>query len=107
MLANGKPAPHGYCVIWGMVAALYLSIIRCGFPRTILHQLEQVMLRYYGRPVCNCQDRSLLLTLMQQDKKNTAEGIRFTLLRCIGEPLTDTIVSPQEAEEALSYLFSL
>ena len=107
MLANGKPAPHGYCVIWGMVAALYLSIIRCGFPRTILHQLEQVMLRYYGRPVCNCQDRSLLLTLMQQDKKNTAEGIRFTILRCIGEPLTDTIVSPQEAEEALSYLFSL
>ena len=52
-----------------MVAALYLSIIRCGFPRTVLHQLEQVMLRYYGRPVCNCQDRSLLLTLMQQDKK--------------------------------------
>ena len=90
-----------------MVAALYLSIIRCGFPRTVLHQLEQVMLRYYGRPVCNCQDRSLLLTLMQQDKKNTAEGIRFTLLRRIGEPLTDTIVSPQEAEEALSYLFSL
>ena len=42
MLANGKPAPHGYCVVWGMVAALYLSIIRCGFPRTVLHQLEQV-----------------------------------------------------------------
>lgn len=69
MLANGKPAPHGYCVIWGMVAALYLSIIRCGFPRTVLHQLEQVMLRYYGRPVCNCQDQSQLIALILQDKK--------------------------------------
>ena len=27
MLANGHPAPHGYCVVWGMVAALYLSIL--------------------------------------------------------------------------------
>ena len=141
MLANGKPAPHGYCVVWGMVAALYLSIlhtegagvstdcpgaqasppaakssykgdlegITMDVPslRTILHQLEQVMLRYYGRPVCNCQDRSMLLTLMQQDKKNTAEGIRFTLLRSIGEPDTDAIVRLQEAEEALGYLFSV
>lgn len=107
MLANGQPQPHGYCVVWGMVAALYLSILRCGFPREVLRQLEQTMLRYYGRPVCNCQDLSRLLCLIRQDKKNTAEGIRFTLLRRIGEPLTDTIVSPQETEEALSYLFSL
>lgn len=107
MLASGQPQPHGYCVVWGMVAALYLSILRCGFPREVLRQLEQTMLRYYGRPVCNCQDLTRLLDLIRQDKKNTAEGIRFTLLRRIGEPLTDTIVSPQEAEEALSYLFSL
>ena len=65
------------------------------------------MLRYYGRPICNCKDQSQLLTLMQQDKKNTAEGIRFTLLKRIGEPLTDTIVSPPEAEEALNYLFTI
>ncbi|MDY2942135.1 MAG: 3-dehydroquinate synthase family protein [Paludibacteraceae bacterium] len=119
MLASGHPAPHGYCIVWGMVAALYLSILHTGDAgvspaviespslRTVLRQLEQVMLRYYGRPVCNCQDLSRLLCLIRQDKKNTAEGIRCTLLRRIGEPLTDTIVSPQEAEEALSYLFSL
>ena len=153
MLAGGHPAPHGYCVVWGMVAALYLSILHTGdagvpaclkevrspgrtimqskdagilpvngqivdcqivkYPhdspslRTILRQLEQVMLRYYGRPVCNCQDQSQLIAFMQQDKKNTAAGIRFTLMRRIGEPLTDTIVSPQAIATALDYLFSI
>ena len=137
MLANGNPAPHGYCVVWGMVAALYLSILHnegtpislaCpgaqasppaakslaegdleGLPslRTILRQLEQVMLRYYGRPVCNCKDQSQLLALMQQDKKNTAAGIRFTLLRQIGDPLTDETPSQKSLAAALDYLFSI
>ena len=147
MLANGHPAPHGYCVVWGMVAALYLSILHneetnelprpfgegvgggvlSGYAdaspaakssykgyledlpslRTILRQLEQVMLRYYGRPVCNCKDQSQLLALMQQDKKNTAAGIRFTLLRQIGDPLTDETPSPQAIAAAIDYLFSL
>ena len=137
MLANGHPAPHGYCVVWGMVAALYLSILHneetpislaCpgaqasppaakslaegdleGLPslRTILRQLEQVMLRYYGRPVCNCKDQSQLLALMQQDKKNTAAGIRFTLLRQIGDPLTDETPSLKDIAAAIEYLFSI
>lgn len=137
MLANGHPAPHGYCVVWGMVAALYLSILHneetpispaCpgaqasspaakslaegdleGLPslREVLRQLEQVMLRYYGRPVCNCKDQSQLLALMQQDKKNTAAGIRFTLLRQIGDPLTDETPSPKSLAAALDYLFSI
>ena len=107
MLANGNPAPHGYCVVWGMVAALYLSILRCGSPRDVLRQLEQTMLRYYGRPVCNCQDQSQLLALMQQDKKNTAAGIRFTLLRRIGDPLTDATPSPKDIAAAIEYLFSI
>ena len=137
MLANGHPAPHGYCVVWGMVAALYLSILHTeeppislacpgaqasppaakslaegdleGLPslREVLRQLEQVMLRYYGRPVCNCKDQSQLLALMQQDKKNTASGIRFTLLRQIGDPLTDETPSPKSLAAALDYLFSI
>lgn len=106
MLAAGQPQPHGYCVVWGMVAALYLSAVRCGFPREALRQLEQTMLRYYGRPVCNCQDLTRLLDLMQQDKKNTAEGVRFTLLQRIGEPVSET-VSPSDLQEVLEYLFSL
>ena len=137
MLANGHPAPHGYCVVWGMVAALYLSILHTeeppislacpgaqasspaakslaegdleGLPslREVLRQLEQVTLRYYGRPVCNCKDQSQLLALMQQDKKNTAAGIRFTLLRQIGAPLTDETPSPKSLAAALDYLFSI
>ena len=106
-LSQGQRVPHGYCVVWGLVCALYLSVLRCGFPKQHLRELTQVMLRLYGRPACNCKEQTQLLTLMRQDKKNTAAGIRFTLLRAIGEPVVDAIVPETEIHEAVAYLFSL
>lgn len=100
--------PHGYAVLYGLIAELYLSVTRLGCPREPLQQLTQIMLHYYGKPHCKCSDRGQLIALMQQDKKNerTAE-INCTLLRCIGEPVINQAITPEEAEEALDYLFSL
>lgn len=106
-IAEGAAVPHGYCVVYGMVCALYISVLRYDFPRRVLHQLEQLMLRLYGRPVCNCRAQDTLLDRMRQDKKNTDSGIRFTLLHRIGDPVTDATVSESEIREAVAYLFSL
>ena len=66
------------------------------------------MLAYYGRPQCNCSDRERLIALMQQDKKNERSAqINCTLLRSVGEPVINQIISPALAREALDYLFSL
>jgi len=114
---QGKPVPHGYCVLWGMVAEIYLSICKLGFPREPLQQLVHLMLEYYGRPACNCKQQDELLALMLQDKKNTtipcteAQGkqccINFTLLRAIGEPVVNQTATDTEIREALDYLFSV
>lgn len=114
---QGKPVPHGYCVLWGMVAEIYLSICKLGFPREPLQQLVHLMLEYYGRPACNCKQQDELLALMLQDKKNTtipcteAQGkqccINFTLLRAIGEPVVNQTATDAEIREALDYLFSV
>lgn len=100
--------PHGYAVLYGLVAELYLSVTLSGCPREALQQLTQLMLHYYGRPDCKCSDLERLLLLMQQDKKNehTAE-INCTLLREIGEPVINQVITPDQAREALDYLFSL
>lgn len=100
--------PHGYAVVYGLIAELYLSITRLGCPQKPLQQLTQIMLQYYGKPVCKCLDRSQLIQFMHQDKKNerTAE-INCTLIRDIGLPATNQIISEAEANEALEYLFSL
>ena len=105
--ANGR-IPHGYAVVYGMIAELYLSVVKLGCPREPLQQLTQLMLHYYGKPQCKCSDRDRLIALMQQDKKNEhAAEINCTLLRSIGSPVINQVITPDEAEEALDYLFSL
>ena len=100
--------PHGYCVLWGMVAEVYLSVVKLGCPREVLQQLTQVMLQYYGRPQCDCKQREQLIQRMYQDKKNCANQTpNFTLLRAIGEPEINQYVSEEDINEALEYLFSL
>ena len=99
---------HGYAVVYGLIAELYLSVTRLGCSREPLQQLTQMMLHYYGKPQCKCSDRESLIALMQQDKKNErAAQINCTLLRKIGEPVINQVISSKEAEEALDYLFSL
>lgn len=99
---------HGYAVVYGMIAELYLSVTKLNCPKEPLQQLTQVMLHYYGKPQCKCSDREKLVELMQQDKKNErAAEINCTLLRGVGEPVINQVITPDEALEALDYLFSL
>ena len=99
---------HGYCVLWGMVAEVYLSVVHTGCPKEVLQQLVQIMLQYYGRPQCDCKQREQLIQRMYQDKKNSANRTpNFTLLRAVGEPEINQYVSEKDIDEALEYLFSL
>lgn len=105
---DSHPMPHGYAVVYGLIAEVYLSVIKTHCPKEPLQQLTQLMLHYYGKPQCKCSDRERLIALMQQDKKNerTAE-INCTLLRSVGSPLINQVISPDEASEAFDFLFSL
>ncbi len=100
--------PHGYAVLYGLIAELYLSVTLLGCPKEPLQQLTQLMLHYYGRPQCKCSDRERLITLMQQDKKNErAAEINCTLIRSVGSPVINQVITVSEANEAWDYLFSL
>ena len=100
--------PHGYAVVYGLIAELYLSVVKLGCPKEPLQQLTQIMLHYYGKPNCKCSDREPIIALMQQDKKNEhAAHINCTLIRNIGDVAINQVISPDEAREALDYLFSL
>ena len=99
---------HGYAVLYGLIAELYVSVVKLDCPKEPLQQLTQIMLQYYDRPKCNCKDRRQLITLMQQDKKNErAAEINCTLIQNIGSPVINQVITTDEANEALEYLFSL
>ena len=107
-IAEGKGVKHGYCVMWGLVAELYLSVVKRGFSRDILQQMSHLMLEYYGRPECNCKERERLVEWMMKDKKNRVAGeINFSLLKAVGKGMVDQTVTQEELDEALEYLFSL
>ena len=100
--------PHGYAVLYGMVAETYLSVVKLGCDKGVLQQLTQMVIHYYGKPECKCSDRGKLIELMKQDKKNEHAGeINCTLIRGIGEPVINQVITEAEAEEAWEYLFSL
>ena len=99
---------HGYAVLYGMIAELYLSVTKLGCEREVLQQLTQIMLHAYGKPACKCSDRERLIALMKQDKKNErAAEINVTLLRAVGSPVVNQTITADEADEAWEYLFSL
>lgn len=103
-----EPLDHGYAVLYGMIAELYLSVTKLGCPKEPLQQLTQIMLHAYGKPQCKCSDLDRLIALMQQDKKNErADEINCTLIRSIGEPVINQLITPAEAREAFEYLFAL
>lgn len=105
---SGLRSKHGYCVLWGMIAELYLSVVLLGCPKEPLQQLTKVMLDYYGRPSCNCKEQKELIDLMRKDKKNACESaINFTLLQKAGDPKINQVASEEVIEEALDYLFSI
>ena len=100
-----QPQPHGYAVMWGIVAEVFLSHKKLGFPVTYLQQLMSLMKQAYGRPAFTCKDYELLCELMQQDKKNMdAEHINFTLLRNLGLPEINQTATQEEIHEALDFL---
>lgn len=111
--AQSKPVAHGYCVMWGMIAELYLSVLKLGCPKALITQMSQLMIEHYGRPSCNCHQRQQLIDWMLHDKKNiltneSAEPlISFTLLHDIAQPAIDQFISQTNINEALEYLFSL
>ena len=99
---------HGYCVLWGMIAELYLSVALLGCPKELLQQLTKVMLDYYGRPQCDCKQQDKLIDLMRADKKNNSTNeINFTLLHKAGDPVIDQVASEDLIKESLDYLFTL
>jgi 3-dehydroquinate synthase len=106
--SEGRAVRHGYCVLWGMVAESYLSVLKLGLDRSVLRQLSHLMLAYYGRPECDCRQRDKLVEWMRKDKKNkSTDAINFTLLRGIGDGIWDQVVTQEELDEALEYLFRL
>ena len=102
-LAEGRPVLHGYAVAWGLVAELYLSYIKAGFPREILRLVTDFVRANYGLFAFDCTKYDLLYNFMTHDKKNVGGIINFTLLKDVGELSLNQTADCNTIFEALDF----
>ena len=102
-LNQGRPIPHGYAVAWGIVCELLLSHRLLSFPSAIIYDLAHFVESHYGSYAITCEDYGELYGYMCHDKKNIGDGLRFALMRNIGQCVTDVPVEQQEIEIALDF----
>ncbi len=100
----GKPMLHGFAVMWGMVAELYLSFIKLRFDKDVLMRIVAFAKEYYGAFPYSCKEYEQLYDLMKHDKKNSGDEINFTLLAGVGDVRINQIVTKEEVFEALDFI---
>lgn len=102
---TGKPMQHGYAVAWGIVCELYLSRVKCGFPKDKLWQTLAFIKENYGSFDFGCDEYEALYKLMTHDKKNeSADRINFTLLEDVGKLALNQTASKEEIFESIDFL---
>lgn len=99
-----EPLLHGVSVAFGLVAELYLSARKCGFPTDTLRQVAYFVRENYGAAPITCNDYPTLLELMHHDKKNSGGAINFTLLAGVGDIRINQTATDEEIKEALDFL---
>lgn len=102
-LEQENPRLHGYAVAWGMVAELYFSNVRIGFPKEKLRQTIQFIKENYGIFYFDCKQYERLYEFMTHDKKNEAGIINFTLLGNIGDIHINQTASKEDVFEMLDF----
>lgn len=78
---------HGEAVVWGMRAALRLSVSRAGLPPAAALEADR-FLAALPVPLPRRVDPKRLLALAKRDKKARGGRARFVLLRALGRPVT-------------------
>lgn len=106
LLRAGSPQLHGYCVAWGLVGELFISVAECGFPTERLRQIAGFVRENYGRPQIECRDYDALLEIMSHDKKNIDRRLSMTLLSDIGKPVIDAHPETSLIREALDFIMN-
>jgi 3-dehydroquinate synthase len=102
-MKSGHPILHGYAVVYGMIAELYLSAKQCGLGADELNSISAWMISNYGKFEIQESDFEALYQLMTHDKKNEGKRINFTLIPEIGKVEINVDCSKELIIRALKY----
>lgn len=94
---------HGEAVAAGIIAESFISEKQDLLEPESLTAICKMILRTYDLPEISPTDFPFLLQLMKQDKKNTGDEIRFSLLNGIGNYSINQSVKEETIKASLEY----
>lgn len=106
-MKTGRPILHGFAVVYGMIAELYLSTKKCGLSHAKLDDISAWLLSKYDKFEIKESDFEELYRLMTHDKKNEGARINFTLIPEIGKVEINIDCSKELIFESLKYYMNL
>lgn len=106
-LKSGKPIPHGEAVVLGMICETQLSYLNHLISVETSEMIIKNLQRFYPYIAISEFKNDEILTLMKNDKKNSAGNINFSLLTALGKCNFDFSVSEEQILESLHFYHNL
>lgn len=100
---NKERLLHGEAVAIGIILANFLSVKYCGFSEEKNTAIKGTIKAIYGHVDILETDYSSIMELLKYDKKNENGNVNFVLLKAIGKPKIDCIVSNEAIIEAFEF----
>jgi 3-dehydroquinate synthase len=102
-----SPLLHGEAIAIGMICEAWLSFKVNGLSEHELSDISNTFIQLFGKYPLQQIPLQSIMEVMQLDKKNSNQSIRFSLLNSIGSCDFDLVVSDQLIAEAIQYYYSL
>ncbi|HMQ47856.1 MAG TPA: 3-dehydroquinate synthase [Saprospiraceae bacterium] len=102
-LESDRALLHGEAIAIGMICEAYLSVQKLGLPRDALTLISQYLLTIYPHYELSEKDYEAYFQLMQNDKKNEAGQIKFSLIDRIGHSVVNLECPRAWVVESLEY----
>lgn len=107
MKKDDDPLNHGESIAIGMICEAYLSHKHSDLSIDEFEQVVDYIMDIYPHRVLEESEWEELLEVMQSDKKNVSEQIRFTLIPQIGRVLFDQTLKEDQIKQAFLFYNAL
>ncbi len=107
MLNDARPLLHGEAIAAGMICESWLSNQKTGLSEKELETICDLILKHFPKYHMPVSTYKTLMQFIRQDKKNTSEQIRFSLLKSIGDCKPNVNCQEEDIVSALNFYAAL
>jgi 3-dehydroquinate synthase len=98
---------HGEAIAIGMVCESFIAVEKGFISPVVLKEIEELIATHFSFTALDSYDEEAILSLMEQDKKNSDGNINMALITSIGSYQINVAVTYDEIKRALHYCKAL